>query len=184
MIHPTAIIYDDVIIEDNVVIGPYCVIGAHPEHKTHKAPTKGVIIRSGSTLFSHVVIGAGTERRTEIGRNCYLQTGAVISHDCVLKECVTMAMKSVLGGHVTVLPYANLGIGACVRQRLVVGPGVMLGMNAVATKNLEPWTTYIGAPARILKQNSVGLSRCGLGDDDIQALALEFFSLCKKVSQP
>ena len=56
----------------------------------------------------------------------------------------------------------TLGAYAWICARAVVGPGVhvgegaVLGLASVATQDLQPWTVYGGAPARVLKQRKRG----------------------------
>jgi putative colanic acid biosynthesis acetyltransferase WcaF len=51
----------------------------------------------------------------------------------------------------------TIGSYAWITSRAIVGPGVqvgegaVLGLASVATRDLEPWTVYGGAPARALK---------------------------------
>jgi UDP-N-acetylglucosamine acyltransferase len=180
MIHRTAIIYDNVTISDNVSIGAGAIIGCPPEHKSYLGkPYKGVYIGENTHIGEGVVIGGGTETDTIIGKNCYIQAGAHISHDCHIGDNVTLAMKVVLCGNVYVFDWANLGASSSVKQHKVVGPGVMLGMNACAVTNLEPFCTYAGVPAKIKGQNVIGLERCKLYDDEISQLVLAFKALCK-----
>jgi UDP-N-acetylglucosamine acyltransferase len=49
-----------------------------------------------------------------------------VGHDGDIGEGVTMASPVTLSGHVTVGDRASLGLGATVRQRRVIGAGVML----------------------------------------------------------
>ena len=44
-------------------------------------------------------------------------------------------------------PYAWVCARACVAPGVSVGEGAVLGLASVATRNLEPWTVYAGAPA-------------------------------------
>ncbi len=41
---------------------------------------------------------------------------------------------------------------ACVGPGVQVGEGAVLGLASVATRSLEPWTVYAGAPARAVKE--------------------------------
>jgi putative colanic acid biosynthesis acetyltransferase WcaF len=44
-------------------------------------------------------------------------------------------------------PYAWVCARACVAPGVNMGEGAVLGLGAVATRNLEPWTVYAGNPA-------------------------------------
>jgi putative colanic acid biosynthesis acetyltransferase WcaF len=43
---------------------------------------------------------------------------------------------------------------ATVQSGLRVGPGAVLALGSVATRDLEPWTVYAGVPARKIKQRT------------------------------
>ena len=88
-IHPTAIIYPNVIIEPDVYIGPYCIIGAPAEWKGYEHHEGLVTIMSGSRLTGMVTVDSGTDKRTIIGRNCYLMKHSHVGHDAILAGIVT-----------------------------------------------------------------------------------------------
>ncbi len=48
--------------------------------------------------------------------------------------------------------YAWICARACVQMGVTVGEGAILGLNAVATRDLEPWAIYAGVPARKIKK--------------------------------
>ena len=48
--------------------------------------------------------------------------------------------------------YAWVCARACVAPGVNVGEGAVLGLGSVATRNLEPWTVYAGAPAVKVKE--------------------------------
>lgn len=47
--------------------------------------------------------------------------------------------------------YAWICARATVQMGLTVGEGAVLGLGAIATRDLEPWAVYIGMPARRIK---------------------------------
>jgi putative colanic acid biosynthesis acetyltransferase WcaF len=47
--------------------------------------------------------------------------------------------------------YAWICARATVQPGVSVGDGAVLGLGAIATKDLEPWTVYAGIPARKVK---------------------------------
>ena len=53
---------------------------------------------------------------------------------------------------ITIGRYAWIGARAVVQMGLTVGDGAVLGLGAIATRNLEPWTVNAGVPARRIGQ--------------------------------
>jgi putative colanic acid biosynthesis acetyltransferase WcaF len=52
---------------------------------------------------------------------------------------------------ITVEPYAWICARASVQMGVTVREGAILGLAAVATADLEPWSIYVGVPARRIK---------------------------------
>jgi UDP-N-acetylglucosamine acyltransferase len=180
MIHPTAIIHANVEIGEGTIVEAYAVIGSPAEHRDYMREAPGrVVIGKNCIIREYVTINAGTVGPTVVGDDCTLLRGSHVGHDAVLGNKVTLSCNALVGGHSYVMDFSNIGLGAVIRQKLVVGPGVMLGMNACATKNLEPWGTYAGVPAKLMGQNTVGIERSKLSDDDLQILALAFYACTK-----
>ena len=155
IIHPTAIIYDNVTIESGVYIGAYCVIGSEPEWKGREGEGKGVIIRSGTRLTGFVTIDSGAHGVTYIGENCYIMKHTYIAHDCILKNGVTISAGVSLGGFVQVGENTNIGMNAAVHQKVKIPNWCMIGMGAVITKrtDLKEKCKYAGVPAKFIGYN-------------------------------
>ena len=104
-IHPTAVIHPKALLADDVEVGPYSVVGEH------------VSIGKGTKVSSHVCIDGWTE----IGERCELHpfvsvggppqhmqykneaTKVVIGHDNVLREYVTVNRATLQGGGTTTI---------------------------------------------------------------------------------
>lgn len=56
-----------------------------------------------------------------------------------------------VAGSIRVDAYAWVCARATVQLGVHVGEGAVLGLGAVATKNLDPWSIYVGIPARKIK---------------------------------
>lgn len=84
-------------------------------------------------LGSHVIISQGA----------YI-CGATHSFDEADFPLLTYAME--------IGPYAWVCARACVGPGVKIGEGAVLGLASVATKNLEAWTVYAGAPAVRVKE--------------------------------
>jgi UDP-N-acetylglucosamine acyltransferase len=189
-IHPTAVISPGVELGDGNVIGPYAVIlgpttigdrnwiaphvciGTPPEHKAHGRPVawdgevEGIGVRIGDdvTLREFATVHQGTERPTTVSDGCYLMSRAHIGHDNRLLPGVTMAPGAAVAGHSVIWDGATIGMGATVHQRAVVGPGAMVGMASAVNRDVAPFTTVLGNPARVAGTNAVALRKLDAGD--------------------
>ena len=196
-IHPSAIVGPGVELgADNVVgpfavlmgpcrigngnwIGAHVVIGAPPEIRgfDHGAAWDGDLVGSGveigdgNTVREYTTVHSGSAHPTRMGSDCFVMNKVYVGHDGTIGDGVTMASSVTLGGHVTVGERANLGLGAIVHQRRVIGPGVMLGMGAVVTRDVPPYAKAFGNPVRVRGVNAVGMTRQGMADEDVAALA-------------
>ena len=154
-IHHTAIIGENVTIEDDVYIGPYCLIGMVPEWKGKEHEGKGVYIGKGTKIMGLVNIDSGANEPTYIGPECYIMKHTYIAHDCFIGSGVTLSAGVKLAGMVQVGHGTNIGMNACIHQRVKVPNGCMIGMGAVVTKKtvLKPNSKYAGVPAKHIGSN-------------------------------
>lgn len=92
----------------------------------------------------------------KIGRHFHANIYSYVAHDCVIGDYVTFAPGVKCNGNVVVEDHAYIGTGAVLKQGhpgapLVIGRGAIVGMGAVVTKNVEPGTTVVGNPARLME---------------------------------
>lgn len=80
MIHPSAIIHEDVQLPATIRIGPNVVIEKGVRLGTHCVLMANVVLQHGAVLGNNTIIHAGTiiGRNCEIGNDCVIQSNAVI----------------------------------------------------------------------------------------------------------
>jgi sugar O-acyltransferase (sialic acid O-acetyltransferase NeuD family) len=103
--------------------------------------------------FTHVTSNA------QIGRFFHCNIYSYVAHYCIIGDFVTFAPSVHCNGEVVVEDYAYIGTGAIIRQGtderpIVIGKGSIVGMGAVVTKSVRPFTTVIGNPAVELSRTS------------------------------
>lgn len=155
-IHPTAIIYPNVIIEPDVYIGPYCIIGAPAEWKGYEHCEGLVTIMSRSRLTGMVTVDSGTDKRTIIGKGCYLMKHSHVGHDAILAQNVTLSCGAKVGGHTIIEKNCNIGLNAVLHQKIRIPEGCMIGASAFVGKKsiLRPYYKYAGVPVKEIGSNA------------------------------
>lgn len=107
-------------------------------------------------IACHVSIIGGGE--LEMGDYSVLATGArILTATDTFREGSRMstrlpdAYRNVFRAKVKIDPDAFVGANAVVMPGVAIGEGAVAAAGAVVTGDLEPWTVYVGSPARPLK---------------------------------
>jgi sugar O-acyltransferase (sialic acid O-acetyltransferase NeuD family) len=113
-------------------------------------------IGEGAILCPFATIGSNVKIGCFFHANVY----SYLAHDCLIGDYVTFAPKVACGGGVSVEDFAFLGAGAIVRQGsperpITIGKGAVVGMGAVVTKSVAPYTVVVGIPAGPLTKKAV-----------------------------
>lgn len=92
-----------------------------------------------------------------IGKYFHANIYSYVAHDCVIGDYVTFAPRVCCNGGTVVKDYAYIGTGAVIRESrsgkpIIIGEGAVVGMGAVVTKDVDPYTTVIGNPAAVLRR--------------------------------
>ncbi len=99
----------------------------------------------------------------KIGRGVFIDHGAgvVIGETAVVGDNVTLYQGVTLGGtgkhtgkrHPTVCDDVMISAGAKILGPVVIGKGSKVGAGSVVLKNVPPYSTVVGVPGRIVRQN-------------------------------
>ena len=145
--HPTArLIADNEFPKDIVIPRDRIVSLIDPSAFVHPTARIG----AGCVIYPNCFIGCGAS----LGERVFMLAGAVINHDDVLEDRVTVCTNVSLAGYVHVEADCYLGQACTVRQRLRIGRGSLLGMGCVVVSNVPPESVMVGNPARLLRKNS------------------------------
>jgi sugar O-acyltransferase (sialic acid O-acetyltransferase NeuD family) len=98
-----------------------------------------------------VLAGVVATTNVEIGAHVGVMPQAVLTHDDLLDDFVTVAAGVRLAGAVHVQEGAYLGAGCLIREHCTIGPWALVGMGAVVTRDIPGREVWAGAPARFLR---------------------------------
>jgi sugar O-acyltransferase (sialic acid O-acetyltransferase NeuD family) len=110
-------------------------------------------IAEGAILCGNVKITSNVK----IGKFFHANLFSYVAHDCTIGDYVTFAPNVACNGNVMIGDHAYIGTGAVLKQGtreapLRIGEGAVVGMGAVVTKDVAPFTTVVGNPARVLER--------------------------------
>lgn len=110
-----------------------------------------VQISEGAILCANAVLTSNVK----IGKFFHANLNSYVAHDCIIGDYVTFAPNVACNGNVHIGDHAYIGTGAILKQGSKdaprrIGEGAVVGMGAVVTKDVAPYTTVIGNPARVL----------------------------------
>lgn len=129
-------IHDNVIIDDFVFISTGLIMEEHTTIMPNSMLTGG---RDGLITF---------KKYSGISSHCALMCG---THD--LRKSIHLIHQDhfpqdIIRGNITLEEHALIGCNSVIMPGINIGQGVRVGVHSFVNKNLDPWTMYIGSPAR------------------------------------
>ena len=106
-------------------------------------------IGEGTVVMPNAVINSGAV----IGKHTIINTAAVVEHDNVIEDFVHISVGAKIGGTVHVGESTWVGIGAVINNNVQICDNCIIGAGAVVIRELNISGTYIGVPARLIKES-------------------------------
>ncbi len=154
-------------------IYPFCTIGEAPQDKKYQGEASGLEIGDDNVIREYCTLNRGTNGgrgMTTIGHRNWIMAYVHVAHDCIVGSDVTMANGATLAGHVEVGDFATLGAFTIVHQFCQLGDHCFSAMGTVVLKDVLPFVTISGNPARPHGVNVEGLRRRGFDAASIAGL--------------
>ncbi len=104
-----------------------------------------VKIDAGCFLAANSVLGV----RVRLGVGCIVNTAATVDHENQISKGVHISPGAHLGGGVKVGEYSWIGIGASVREQVLIGANVVVGAGAAVVGDVGDNLQVVGVPARV-----------------------------------
>ncbi|MGD8619168.1 MAG: acyl-ACP--UDP-N-acetylglucosamine O-acyltransferase [Gammaproteobacteria bacterium] len=200
-IGPYSIIGAEVVIGADTTIGPHVVIngptrigrenrifqfasiGDAPQDKKYAGEPTRLEIGDRNTIREFVTINRGTVQDqgvTALGNDNWIMAYVHIAHDCRIGDQTIFANNASLAGHVRIGDYAILGGFTLVHQFCTIGSHALTAFGSGISKDVPPYVTVGGSPARAHGLNMEGLRRRGFSPENRMALKRAYKTLYRE----
>lgn len=130
--------YEHMGIKIATLIHPTAIIG------TNVTIDSGTVIMAGAVINCDAIIGKGN----------IINTCASVDHECIIKEFSHISVGTRLCGNVHVGNTCWIGAGSVISNNISICSDCIIGVGAVVVKDIEMPDTYIGIPAKIMKDKN------------------------------
>lgn len=172
-IGPHAVIKGPTTIGEDNQIYQFASVGEDPQDKKYAGEETRLEIGDRNVIREFTTINRGTAQdavATRIGNDNLLMAYTHVAHDCQLGDHIIMANAASLGGHVVIGDWAILGGFTMAHQFSHIGAHSFCAMGSVINKDIPPYVTVSGHPARTCGINSEGLRRRNFASQTIQQI--------------
>lgn len=158
----------------------FASIGDAPQDKKYSGEPTRLEIGDRNVIREYVTINRGTVQHggvTRLGDGNWIMAYAHIAHDCQVGNQTVFANGASLAGHVSVGDFAILGGFTLVHQFCAIGAHAFCAFGSVINKDVPPFVTVTGNPARSSGLNAEGLRRHGFPEATRKALRQAYRTL-------
>ncbi len=195
---PYAVIGPHVEIGECTTIGAHAVITGHtrigrhnrifqfaslgevPQDKKYAGEPTRLEIGDHNTIREFCTFNTGTAQDrgvTSVGSHNWVMAYVHIAHDCIVGDHIVLANNTTLAGHVEIGDHAILGGLTAVHQFCKIGAHVITGGGTIVYKDIPPYVTAAGQPAKPHGLNSEGLKRRGFTPESLATLKRAYKTL-------
>jgi len=147
-IHATALIGNNVTLGKNNIIGPYCVIGYPGAIRNSDLKDGKVIIGNNNNFMSYIAVMIGEQGDTIIKNNNLIMNYVNIGHNVVIENNNEVGVGTILGGHCQIYNNTKIKLGCTIRTFVKIHNNSLIGMGSNVVKDVPPYQTVYGNPAR------------------------------------
>jgi sugar O-acyltransferase (sialic acid O-acetyltransferase NeuD family) len=110
--------------------------------------SKHACLSEGTVVMHHAVVNT----LAVTGKNCIINTGAVLEHDVQVGDHCHISTGAYINGECKIGSGSFVGSNATTVQTIHIGDWNVIAAGAVLTKNTEDFSLYAGNPATLKKK--------------------------------
>jgi len=161
----------------------FASIGEEPQDKKYAGEPTSLEIGDRNTIREFVTLNRGTAQDdgvTRLGDDNWIMAYVHVAHDCQIGNETIFANNASLAGHVSIGDYAILGGFTLIHQFCSIGAYSLTAFGSGISKDVPPFVTVGGTPARAHGLNMEGLRRRGFSEESRKALRRAYRTLYRE----
>ena len=161
----------------------FASIGEEPQDKKYAGEPTSLEIGDRNTIREFVTLNRGTAQDdgvTRLGDDNWIMAYVHVAHDCQIGNETIFANNASLAGHVSIGDYAMLGGFTLIHQFCSIGAYSLTAFGSGISKDVPPFVTVGGTPARAHGLNMEGLRRRGFSEESRKALRRAYRTLYRE----
>lgn len=161
----------------------FASVGDDPQDKKYADEPTRLIIGDRNTIREFCTLSRGTTQDlgdTVVGDDNWIMAYVHIAHDCQIGNQTIFANNASLAGHVSIGDYAILGGFTLIHQFCSIGAHSLTAFGSGISKDVPPYVTVGGSPARAHGLNMEGLRRRGYSEESRKALRRAYRTLYRE----
>jgi sugar O-acyltransferase (sialic acid O-acetyltransferase NeuD family) len=103
---------------------------------------EGSIITAGCILTCNIILG----------KHCHLNLKTTVGHDVQIGDFFTTAPAVNISGNSIIGNKVFIGTNSCIKEKISICDGTLVGMGAVVVKSIFEKGIYAGNPAKIIRK--------------------------------
>jgi galactoside O-acetyltransferase len=156
---------DNVFIHDLAIIKhpTLCVIGSHNAIDNGVTISTELIMGNYIHIAPYVVVIGGKKSKLILEDFSFVASGTKIvcggedyTGGGLVGPTIPEKYRELTYSTVKFEKYAGCGVNCSIMSGVTLAEGSILGANSLLTKDTEPWTIYVGSPAKPVKVRDMG----------------------------
>jgi UDP-3-O-[3-hydroxymyristoyl] glucosamine N-acyltransferase len=160
VLHGHCFVYDNSLIGKNVVMHAHTVVGSdgfgfvwNDDKEVEKFPHIGrSVIEDDVELYPFSNVDRGALFETRIGKGTKIDHMTHIGHNSTVGKNTIITAGTVMCGGSQIGDNTWVGVNSIIKEKAKVGNNSLVGLGSIVTKDIPDGETWMGAPARKLKE--------------------------------
>lgn len=171
-LHHHAVVEGNTSLQQGNEIFPFAYVGGKTQDLKYRGGQPALRIGAHNVFreFSTVHCATTEETATVIGDHNHFLAYAHVAHECQLKDHIIVSSNALIGGHVEIDSFANIGGGSAIHQFCKVGQFALIGGGSALVQDLLPFMIAEGNRARVRNYNRIGLERQNIEPEKIEQI--------------